>query len=793
MLDSLHVRRLTPRIALAVAFVAMLTAGNAVASNTTITLDGTPITATTTTAGEKAGISFTGTAGHRVSVRISSSSVTNYTIALKAPDGSIVKTSGTWGVAGGFMGPVTLPAQTGTYKFIITPASTLKGKWTVAAWDVPADATGAITTDGTQTTQTYSAPGQNGTLTFSGTVGQRISFLAGSGVTTTAKNVTVSIKAPSGATVLAATPVGTGGMFFDPMTLAENGTYTISVNPPKYTTGTTAYQLWTVPADQTGTLTLGGGAQALTFNTPGQNASYTFTGTSGQKVTFSATSSSLNSTIKIKKPDGTLLSTLTTVSTVGNSGALMEPTTLPATGTYTVTVDPTAQATGSVTINAYVSPADLSGTLTSGTPTTATFATVGQNASYTISGTAGQYLAVRFDQDTISSAKVNVLTPANATLGSDTGTIGTTGKFFDGVVLPTTGTYKVTVDPQGTYTGSVNVTAYVYSNPSTQAATLGTPLVVTTVPGQNAQITFTAAAKDSIQFSNVTAGSPGATGIVATLYQGSTQIGSPWTFGNNGLFIDTMSLTNGVTYKLLLDPQGQNSGSVTTTIYSVPADATTTATVNTTNPGTAASLSIGTPGQNGSITFSGTTGHSLSMSFSNVTIGNAFGAGTTVTLLSPSNATVTSFTLNAHDTFIEPVALTSTGTYTLKFDPSGNFTGGFNLNLYDVPADATGTATINGTTQTATTVVPGQNMQVSFTESSTSPITVSYDVTSDCVANLSLYKGSVSVANLVTNWGQHFQGDTMPAFTPVAGTNTYVVKVDPLTTCVGGAVVFVTQ
>src|SRR5262249_39749572 len=147
---------------------------------------------------------------------------------------------------------------------------------------------------------------------------------------TSAKNVTVGIKAPSGATVLANTAVGTGGMFFDPMTLAENGTYTISINPPKNTTGTNNYQLWTVPADQSGTLTLGT-PQALTFNTPGQNASYTFTGTSGQKLTFSATGSTLNSTIKIRKPDSTVLSTLTTVSTNGNAGALMEPTTLPAT------------------------------------------------------------------------------------------------------------------------------------------------------------------------------------------------------------------------------------------------------------------------------------------------------------------------------------------------------------------------------------------------------------------------------------------------------------------------------
>jgi len=778
MSDLLHVRRLTPRVALAVAFVAMLTAGNAAASSTTITLDGTPITATTTTAGEKASISFAGIAGHRISVRISSSSVTSYTLSVKAPDGTIIKTAGTWGATGGFLGPVTLPNQTGTYKFVITPASTLKGRWTVAAWDIPADVTGPITADGTQVTQTYSAPGQNGTLTFTGTAGQRVSLLAGAGSATTIKSVTVGIKAPSGATVLASTSVGIGGLFFEPMTLTENGTYTITANPPKYSTGTAAYQLWTVPADQSGTLTVNGGPQAVSFTAAGQNASFTFAGTSGQKLTLSATSSTLNSTIKVKKPDATTLTTLTTTSTLNNSGTLMEPTTLPATGTYTVTVDPTAQATGSVTLNLFTSPADLSGTLVSGTPTTAALSTVGQNASYTISGTTGQYLAVKFANDSIQGAKVTVLTPSNAVLGSDTGTIGTVGKFFDGVALTATGTYTIKIDPQGTYTGSIDVTAYVYSNPSTQTATLGTPLTVTTVPGQNAQITFVAAAKDSFLFNNTTAGSPGTSGITATLTQGSTTVAT-WTFGNNDKFVDPMSLTNGATYKLLLDPSGQNAGSITTTIYSVPADATTTATVATaaTMPGTAANLTIGTPGQMGSITFAGTANHQLSMNFTNVTIGGVFGTSTAVTLLSPTNTPVTggSFYLNAHDTFVEPITLPATGTYTLKFDPTGAYTGGFSLNLYDVPADATSTATMNGSTTAATSTVPGQNMQVSFTTTTTSPVTVSYDVTSSCSGvNLSLYKAGVLVA---TGWpSSSMAGDVMSPFTPAAAGTTYVVN-----------------
>ena len=105
----------------------------------------------------------------------------------------------------------------------------------------------------------------------------------------------------------------------------------------------------------------------------------------------------------------------------------------------------------------------------------------------------------------ISSLKVSVSTPSNGTLIAAS-TFGTSGKFFDGVVLPATGSYKVTIDPQTVSTGSVDVTGYVYANPLTQAVSAGTPATVTTLPGQNAQLTFTATAKMSFLFTGVTAG-----------------------------------------------------------------------------------------------------------------------------------------------------------------------------------------------------------------------------------------------------------------------------------------------
>src|SRR5690349_8767798 len=189
MPSSLKNPRLAVRVALVALLGALLTTGAASASSYTITLDGTPLNIATTTSAEKATISLTGTSGHRLSVRVSQATMTNYTVSIKKPDGTLLKSVGPWGVAGGFINPVTLPT-TGTYKIQLAP-STGKGTAVVQAWDVPANVTSAIPADGTVTTQSYAAAGQNGTLTFTGSVGQRVTLMAGAG-TTTLKNTSVA-------------------------------------------------------------------------------------------------------------------------------------------------------------------------------------------------------------------------------------------------------------------------------------------------------------------------------------------------------------------------------------------------------------------------------------------------------------------------------------------------------------------------------------------------------------------------------------------------------------------------
>jgi hypothetical protein len=93
----------------------------------------------------------------------------------------------------------------------------------------------------------------------------------------------------------------------------------------------------------------------VSVTSPGQIATYTFSGTNGQQITVNATSSDFRTpanvvstvTVKLLKPDGTVLTSKV------SSGATFSLTTqtLPVTGTYTIVVDPTQANTGSLTLN----------------------------------------------------------------------------------------------------------------------------------------------------------------------------------------------------------------------------------------------------------------------------------------------------------------------------------------------------------------------------------------------------------------------------------------------------------
>ncbi|HZM74343.1 MAG TPA: RHS repeat-associated core domain-containing protein [Candidatus Limnocylindrales bacterium] len=207
-----------------------------------------------------------------------------------------------------------------------------------------------------------------------------------------------------------------------------------------------------MPADATATATPGGAAVTTTTTVPGQNAVVSFSGTTGQRIFFSFTNNTYGCCLStvVRKPDGTTLVS-TSISTTGT----IDTTTLPATGTYTITFDPSGALIGAVTTQLYDVPADPSTALTiNGGAGSVTTTTPGQNAQFAFTGSAGQVVSIALTGNTFGSTTFTVKRPDGSTLASATTSAAT--HTFSNLTLNVAGGYTIAVNPSGLLTGSVN-------------------------------------------------------------------------------------------------------------------------------------------------------------------------------------------------------------------------------------------------------------------------------------------------------------------------------------------------
>src|SRR6185312_9161974 len=164
------------------------------------------------------------------------------------------------------------------------------------------------------------------------------------------------------------------------------GTYTLGVDPGA-STGSMTFTLNNA-TDARGTIGFGTPV-TITTTAAGQNARYTFSGTAGQQMSMNLSNTTYTGcsavVVNILQPSG---ASVGGTSTCANGSGFMDSITLPVTGTYTVLVNPQGTTTGSVTVllNTFT---DITGTISAGTPLTATTTVAGQNARYTFSGTVG--------------------------------------------------------------------------------------------------------------------------------------------------------------------------------------------------------------------------------------------------------------------------------------------------------------------------------------------------------------------------------------------------------------------
>jgi len=594
-------------------------------------------------------------------------------------------------------------------------------------------------------------------------VGAPVSFTALAANCANPNGVTVTATG-NGAPVTLATRGD--GVYSGSFTPTGGGAVTISVTASNGTTSTT--RSITGSARSSLSITPGGPPVTVT-SVSGESIPVKFNGTAGERVTVALTNVSIMiSQVSIVSPSGASLAS----TYIGTGGGLVDATTLPTTGSYTINVAPFASSTGSMTVELFDVPPDATVNATpGGAAVSISTTTPGQNARIAFNGSANERISINITNATFPFAFLSILKPDGSTLGSNR-IIGPGATFIDTTTLPSASAYAMVIDPNGASTGSATVQIYdVPPDAGGPITPSGAPATVTTtVPGQNGRLTFagTAGQRVSLNISNVTYSSATA----QLLDPSGNAVGGNVLFGTGGGFVDTRTLPSTGTYALTVDPPSTTTGSATFTLYNVPPDVTGTIT-----PGSSFVTSISTPGQNAKYTFDGTAGQRISFKVGPSTMSMGY-----VSITGPGGVTVVSNTLfSSFETFVDARALPATGTYTLTVDPYQDATGFAMATLYNVPPDASAVLTVGGPTQSISITTPGQNGRVTFAGRAGQTVNIS-------LSNISIPISFVSVlkpdgTNLVFNTLVGPFPKTITT-TPAAD-GTYTIVIDPQGTATG--------
>ncbi|UVT14790.1 MAG: hypothetical protein H8K04_13190 [Nitrospira sp.] len=395
--------------------------------------------------GQKARYTFSGQSGQSVSLQLSEVTIRSGYVSIVGPDGKLLgKPISFVSAGGGTMIPGQVLPASGTYAVLIESDLSYTGKLKLALYNAP-ELTGTIAVDQGAVTPNLTVPGQRARYTFNGTEGQWVNLgLTGVSIPMTA----VSILRPDG-TKWEATTVGPSGGSLDPLTaLPATGTYTIAVEPVSNYTGSMTLAL---SSPVTGTIAIDGASVPVSLNKAGQTARYTFNGNAGQWVNLGLTGVSITSTaVTLLTSDGTILAS-TAVGTAG--GGLADQNPLPATGTYTVLVDPVGSYTGKITLTLS---SEVSDSLkVNAAPRPITVSRAGQNGRYTFTGTANQQATIKVTNNNLGSVTVNLYSP-NGILQA--GMTSSASSFtLNPVTLASAEPYTVTINPAMTETGSIHL------------------------------------------------------------------------------------------------------------------------------------------------------------------------------------------------------------------------------------------------------------------------------------------------------------------------------------------------
>ncbi len=400
------------------------------------------------------------------------------------------------------------------------------------------------------------------------------------------------------------------------------------------------------------------------------------------------------------------------------------------------------------------------GTIVPGGPTVRVALTrPGEQARLTLVGTAGQHVSVVIDEMTLAESDLIVQAPDGTTLTSRY--YFQRENFLDDIALPSTGTYVLLFAGRNGATGTANFTAYTYAHTTGTITPGGAAVpVTTTIPGQNAHVTFAGQTGQliSVRVAGMTVEEAdlvliGPTGDVVKglyMFQPST-------------FLDAVALPADGTYTLSFDPRTAMIGGATLTAYVVQ---DTTGGIAPGGPAVPVSATV--PGQNVRLALQGTAGQRISVKIESLTAEEA-----DLVLLAPDGTTVQGRYIFQAESFFDAVALPVTGAYTLVFDPRNDLAGSARLTMYNV-VDRQGQIAVGGAAVQVAIDTPGQNARLTFAGTAGRPVTVTLDP-------LAIAEGDITILSpdgTKLAGAYFFQAGQALAVTLPAG-GTYVLVCDP--------------
>jgi large repetitive protein len=653
--------------------------------------------------GQNGRFTFAGTAGGNYGLALTDNTIAGSLtyIRVYGPSGNQLDSAGI-SIGGTANIDLVNVTDSGTYAVVIDPYQGNVGQLKLALTSARG---GGLPIDGAPKAISL-AVGQDARLTFNGTTGQTLG-LAVSGLSTSPSGgyVEVSVLAPDGRNI---SSCGRRLNQSCNLTLPGSGLYTVVASPDA---GYSASLTLTLSTDLAGSLVLDA-ADTVTFSTAraGQNGRFAFSATAGDSVSVvvsSVTFSGSQHRVSILSPAGQVLAYRDV--TGGSASSLVEALNLPVTGTYTVLVDPYADATGGL---ALLARRQVAGTLVNDGPGLQANLLSGQRGEYTIQGTAGQRLGLGLSGLTTSppssSVAIAIYSPTGETLSA--GCSSSTGNQSCNLWLQADGRYRVKVTP-----GGVSGASFTLTLSSDVVGTLvpnGTSVSFNgSRPGQNGRFTFAGVAGNSytLNVSNLTA-----TATVRIISPAGDELVNRVLSATTGTVPLAVPRAPGTgSYVVEVDPAQANIVSTVLQVLDNGAVPPDTQTVQGVLPIGGSPLPVSVPSaQIYRYTFDGTLGQRLGLGVSAITTSPA-GYNVSVKVYLPDNATLLT-DCGARSTAwnCDIDRLPSTGRYTVRVQPY--ITASANLTL-TLSADVVGTITPNAATPTLfSTSRNGQNGRYTF-------------------------------------------------------------------------------